>query len=295
MRNSVKKQIKDGTKAIAEVMQLGLAGISESIIKKVMTAARQATPSTILSSIKGITPSGVQNYKKEVLFAIAFIANEALKQARQEVPKAAKVKLSETNYFDETIKLGVSVFKGEALFNSLPVAVRKRIKAASDLLVDTQISDLEKSIFFQFSSSAKATDSMAQLEFETKEAAIDFIESNSIMAGAEVTAANTVNESRNAFFMEDEVLEQIDAFQFMNGDPVTPICQSLDGIVFAKDDPDMFKYTPPLHWNCKSWIEPILKGDLGKKEIEKLKSKHDDQIQFSEIGHACEKCSAHHN
>jgi NAD+--asparagine ADP-ribosyltransferase len=81
------------------------------------------------------------------------------------------------------------------------------------------------------------------------------------------------------------VKEEIDAFEFVNGDPVSEVCQDLAGTVFDKDDPDLFRYTPPLHWNCKSYIRPILKGNLGNKTIEKLKpssKKIEETIQFTE-------------
>lgn len=280
-----RKQIKEGKAALKEVMQLGLASIAVDLIDKVMRSARNSTPATILNSIKNVQLSGVSAYKNDLLTSMAIISNEALKQARKEVPRAAKIKLSETNYFDESIKFAQK--KGTldtVLFNSLPINMRKALKITADLLVDTQISDLEKSIFFQFNSSAKATDSMKQLEFEIKGAAEDFIEGNSISVGASSTAAGLVNDSRNAFFMDDDVLEEIDAFIFRNDIPITNICASLVGTVFAKDDPDMFKYTGPLHYNCDSWMEPILRGDLGNRKIEKLQSKYDDDIQFSECG-----------
>ena len=295
MGHVFRKQIKEGEQALKEVMQLGLASIAEDLIEKIMRNARNSTPSTILDSIKGVQGSGISFYKNNLLMAMSVIANEAVKQARKEIPKASKVKLAETDLFDGDIKFATTKTVDTTLFNTLPSPIKKRVKSAADLLVDTQINDLEKAIFFQFGSSAKSTDSMRQLEFEVKESSIDFIEGNSIAGGASVTAANTVNESRNAFFMDSDVLDEIDAFQFVNGDPVTQICTDLDGTIFEKNDPDMFKYTPPLHYNCRSGIIPILKGDLGKREINKLQSKYDDQIQFSEIEPACKHCSKHFN
>ena len=294
---TVRKQIKESEQAIKEVMQIGLSIIGETIVDKVMRNARNSTPSTLLSSIKGVTPSGVNQYKKDLINSMAIVSSEAIKQARKEVPKAARVKMQESNDLDGSIQFA-NIKSGTldtVLFDNLPVGTRKRIKSAADLLVDTQIADLEKSIFFQFNSSAVATDSMSQLEYEISQSALDYVEGPSVAAGASVTAANVVNESRNAFFLTEDVLEEIEAFEFVNGDPVTQICTSLDGTVFAKNDPDMFKYTGPLHYGCKSTMMPILNGNLKGREITKLQSKYDDQIQFSEIETACRECSRHFN
>jgi hypothetical protein len=184
----------------------------------------------------------MNDYKPALVDAYSLIAAEALAQARREVPKAKNVKLGE--------------------FENLPPAVRKKIIAKSQLVVDTQYQDLEKSIFFQFQSSHDASDSWDQLESDLMDAGESYVTGASVSSGAGIAAAQLVNDARSAFFYDDQTLEQIDGFVFVNGDPVTEICQDLAGTVFAKDDPGADQYQPPLHWNCKSSIQAILKGNL---------------------------------
>lgn len=271
MKNNARKLIKESTDALRELMQVNLAAIADSIINKVMKKARTSTPANILKSVNDITPAGVNDYTIELKESMAVIAREAINGAKKEVPK-------------------VKIQFGE--YENLPSKVRKRIKAQNDLLINTQVADLEKSIFFQFNSSALSTDSMNQIAADLRDEATSYIEGNSVYAGAGATASNIVNEARNAFFFEDEVLQEIEAFEFVNGDPVSPICIELSGTVFAKDDPNMFRYTPPLHYNCKSTIYPIL--NLGKKEITRLNpsKKSIESIQFSEEA-SCHGCGCH--
>lgn len=254
-----KKQIKSDKEILKETMQLQLAGISKNLVDQLMKFYRNNTPSNRINGVKQMSPKGVQEYKKELLNTLAEISASALKQARKEVPKAKNIRLSE--------KL-VSIMLGE--FESLPADVQKRLKAQSDLIVDTQIADLQKNIAFTFQSSIESTDSESLIEFDLHEAGGKFIDGPSVESGSGTIAAQVVNEARTAFFFDDEVLKEIESFTFVNGDPVSPICQDLAGTVFAKDDPNMDRYTPPLHHNAVI-TGTLIRTDNGDVPIEKLK------------------------
>ena len=89
----VRRLIRDGGDALAEVMKLGLADISSDIIDKVMRNYRNSTKSNQVNSIKNITISGIGEYKKIITEAIAEITTDSLELARKEVPKS-KIKLT---------------------------------------------------------------------------------------------------------------------------------------------------------------------------------------------------------
>jgi hypothetical protein len=282
-KSNVRKFIKESTVALSEVMRLNLQTIGENMVAQTMARARAATPAKRNQATNGVLPVGINAYKDALRTALAVIAAEAIDQARKEVPKAKDVRLAA---WDET-----ALHLGE--FDNLPPDVRNRINKQMQLMVDTQMNDLQKSVFFQFDSSVVSTDSMDLLETDLLEALFDHISGQSVEAGAGIASARTINEARSAFFFNDEVSDQIEAFEFVNGDPVSPICQDLAGTVFAKDDPNAFRYTPPLHWNCKSYIAPILTGNLGNKQIDKLapsKSDLERYIQFSETLDGCTQC-----
>ncbi len=274
------KQIQDGKKEIKLVMQDNLASISESIIKQIVTNYNKAIPSQRINAIKNITPKNTNQYKSDLKATLAVISSLALDQARLEVPAAKKVKLMEN---EERLLFGE--------FEELPPDIRKRINTSNQLLIGTQIADLEKNIFFNYISSLGSDKPISEIEFDMNESANKYITGQTINAGAGVTAANIVNESRNAFFYTDDVLEEIEAFEFMNSSPVAPICVDLVGTIFAKDDPNKFRYTPPLHYNCESWIRPILK--LRKSQsitrLEPSSKKSRESVQFAGYGCQCSK------
>jgi len=279
---NIKKQITKSKEAIQDVMQMNLALIAESIIAKVIGKAKRLTPSQMGNAIKDISPSGINAYKSDLKAALAVVSSDALDQARTEVPAAKSVKLMEN---EERLLFGE--------FENLPPKVRKRINDANQLLIGTQIADLEKTLFFQFNSSSSAEKPIKEIESDMNEKAEKYITGSSIQAGSGVIAATTVNDARNAFFFEPEVLEEIAAFQFMNEAPVSAICKDLAGAIFPTSDPNAFRFTPPLHYNCKSWIRPILK--LSKNmNVERLKPSTreiEDTIQFTESMVSCSCCS----
>ena len=271
----IKQTITTGTGALKQIMKENLASITKEMIDQVIASARNLPPSQRFNAIKGVTPNGINAYKSALKNAVSVIAYDALKQVRKEVPKARNARLS---FEEESLQLGE--------FESLPTDVQNRITAQLQLLTDTQIADIEKIVYFQYMSSVDSTDSETLLYDDLDQAVQDYLDGNSVSGGASATAAQTINEARLAFFTDDSVSDEIDAYQFMNEDPVSEICQDLAGTVFDKDDPDLNRYWPPLHFNCKSWISAILKGNLGNRETEDLADnvtkEGEDSIGFSE-------------
>ena len=99
-----------------------------------------------------------------------------------------------------------------------------------------------------------------------EQAATEAVESANIQTAGNNAAAFATNEARNAFFFDDEVLETINSFTFVNVDPQAQICKELAGRTFAKNDAEFMRFNPPLHHNCKSY----LKANLTEKEIQGL-------------------------
>jgi len=270
----VKQDISEATEALKGIMQENLAGISEAMIEQIMKAYRRLPESQRFSAINDIKAQGISVYKDALLNALAVIASKSLDKVRNEVPKKKNVRLSRID--EDSLRLGE--------YEKLPPDLRKRVESMLKLLTGTQIADLEKVVFFQFNSSVDSTDSEELLQKDLSNAAGEYITGNAVNGASSASASQIINEARLAFFLDDSVSEEIEAFEFVNGDPVSPICQSLAGTVFAKDDPNLHRYWPPLHFNCKSYISAILQGNLGTKEIEELKASPtaEKSIQFSE-------------
>jgi hypothetical protein len=273
MANKIRRDIHDAKAALKEVMQSNLRLITESMIDQIMRNYRNATPAQRINATKNLTPTGVAEYKRQFLEAMAVVCQDGLESARKDVPSKAKKKLADWD--EDALMLGE--------YEKLPPKVKKRLKAQSDLMVNTQKADLDKYIMMQFSSSLPSTDSESTIKYDLFETAEDYITGPSVDAGAGMMAGKGINEARQAFFFDDEVLEEIEAFEFVNDVPETPICEDLNGTVFSKDDPGFDRYNPPLHFNCDSYILPILNGKLGDREITQLKPSNSDlekYIQF---------------
>lgn len=281
----IRKHITNAKLALKTVMQENLSLMGASYVSLVMTRFRKLPDSQRYSALGGdIKPAGALKYKQDLLAAMAVIAFDALAQARKEIPKAKDVKLMED---EESLKLGE--------FERLPPDVQGRLTRQAQTILDKQTSDLVGAVNFQFQHSVDSTDSEATLENDLSDSVDEFIDGAAVEAGAGTMASQVVNESRQAFFFADDTLAEVDAFQFTNGDPVSPICTDLAGTIFPKDDPDSWRYQPPLHFNCKSYIVPILLGNLdealkraGQDSVETLapsKKSLEDSIQFGE--HFC--------
>lgn len=275
MSETPKAQIKADKDEIQEVMEENLVQISEKIISQLMSKYKASTEANKLTVIKDIGEPGIAEYKKALLEILAQSASKAIKNARAEVPKARDVKFTEKL---ESIKL--------AEFEKLPPEVQRMLKARSELLVGTQLADLKKNIFFAYQASVLSTDSDAQIEFDLNQSSEKYLTGPAVVTGAGNIASQVINDSRNAFFFDDEVSEEIESFTFVNGDPVSPICQDLAGTVFAKDDPNADRYWPPLHHNCKSYIVPNLKGkknpELSKAGLKPSKSSLEKYVTLAE-------------
>ncbi len=295
IRRELDKLLNDSEAASLDVMQSNLASLADSLINKVMARELGLSKSNKLDAVKDVTASGINEYKRELLDLLTVIAYESLRLAKKEVPKA-KFALSEIDYSNilfveskRVKKLKSNAVKNkriETMWKKLPAKVRKRLKIQQELLVKTQLSDLEKAIFFSYTSAVNQELSPEEIAKSLEENAEGFITGPSVRAGAPLTAHEAIGEARSAFFADPEVEKEIEAFEFVNNFPKdrTPICEQLNGTIFAKDDPNKFKFTPPLHFNCRSMIMPIIIGDLKGRKIGKLKiSKENEKyLQFSE-------------
>jgi SPP1 gp7 family putative phage head morphogenesis protein len=296
IRKELDTLLRDSEKAVLDVMQSNLSFVADTIINKVVAKESGLSDATKLDAIKGIKASGLDEYKKDLLDVLTIIAYETLRITKKEVPKA-KFELSENEIYNiqfveskkvkkATKKIKKTKKKVETMWDKLPAKVRRRIKTQQELLVTTQLSDLEKAIYFQYTTSIGQQRKINEVKKAMQNNAEDFIFGPSVNAGGPLSAAQTISEARSAFFTDPEVDKEIEAFEFLNNYPIdrTPICEELNGTIFSKDDPERFKFTPPLHWNCRSVIMPILNGDLKGRKIKKLKIKKENEkyLQFSE-------------
>lgn len=156
--------------------------------------------------------------------------------------------------------------KGTGFYDALPENVKKIVATQAALLSQSQPSDIEKIVTFQFASSSTATDDIKQIEKDVDDAVSKTLEGDnsrgmSVDAAAGDAVAVVANQARTEHFFDEDVLDQIESFTFENNDPVSEICQELAGTTFEPNDPQVDEFTPPLHHNCKSRMVANLKGN----------------------------------
>ncbi len=227
-------------------------------------------------------------YSELIREELARLANNSLIGARKETRKAKNVKLA------EAIQLAAP--KG-GYFDALPLNIRRIVKAQSDLLVQTQAADLVKVVAFQYSSSATSTDNIDQIVKDIEDAAGPILEGStarglSVDAAAGNAVSTITNQARLEWFFEPEVLETIESFTFVNEDPVSDVCKELDGTTWNVGDPDLDRYTPPLHHNCKSRLVPNEKGVKDNPEARRNGTPISDKALKAITLHECE-CNYH--
>jgi SPP1 gp7 family putative phage head morphogenesis protein len=72
---------------------------------------------------------------------------------------------------------------------------------------------------------------------------------------------DTFNNGRNSYFKEDTRVVGL-RYNAVLDSKTTEFCASLDGKVFAPNDPVISGITPPNHFNCRSFFTPVMRGDV---------------------------------
>lgn len=255
LAESWNSQWKENKAGLKKEMQSGLRSILDDLKKQIASGYKSSSAANRLNVALQVEPK-TAGYQKQLREELARIANEALIGARKDTPKAKKVKLA------ELIQLAAP--KG-GYFEALPPKIKRIVQAQAGLIANTQAADLLKIVAFQYASSNASTTDLDQIILDIEASAAGVIEGStaqgmSVDAAAGNAVSSVVNQARLEWFFEPEVLETIESFTFYNEDPVSEICQELDGTTWATNDPDLDRYSPPLHHNCKSRLMPNEKG-----------------------------------
>lgn len=253
-------------KGMQENLQLRGRALINNLINRMARVSRGQWKKIIRT--QGPMPA-VNDYQKKLKRALSETAGRSISQARNEVPGGRKVK------FAEGIKARMSFAEVIKTFDQLPKNTQEVILTSSNLVVDKQFTDIRSSILLTANGAVDETSDVEvvrkrmeeQLDKSTTGSGKTGIAGSIVLAGNNLTA-QVYNTARIEFFQSPDVLEKIEAFQFQNTSPVSPICQDLNGRIFAKNDPESAQFLPPLHHNCKSFIVPVF--DLQGKEISEI-------------------------
>jgi hypothetical protein len=262
--------ISQESKVINETMRTNLQFIADKLVADVVRKYKQLPESQKLRAIENIKLGGTAKYKRQLKGVLTTTSNKALDQVKTEVPEASDVKLKNNEATFNLLDEFESIKFQDNDFSNLPAHVRKLITLQATRVADRQASDLEDRVAFTFMQTEQTTDSAAVIEQEISNAANDYVNSSVIDTASTNVASTVVNQTRNEFFFDDEVLEEIYAFKFNNLNPKSAICKKLAARVFATNDNEFLQYSPPLHHNCKSYLSAVPQSAKTKPEIEPL-------------------------
>jgi phage gp29-like protein len=275
---------KDGLKAL---MQENLTDIYQGLKDVLRKKYASLKGSSKILAAKGIEAPGVGAYKIALRNYLGQVAADSIQQARKQIPGGNKIKLVE-----QLASIKLAAPQGSGYYDALPPAVRNLVDAQASLVAETQASDIEKQVFFQFTSTATTTDDIDTIFNDVDNKVEPSIEGStkegmSVDVAAGDAVAHVTQQASLSFFFDDDVLDGIESFTFTNEDPVSDICTELAGQTFAVGDPDLDRYTPPLHHNCKSRLVPNLKGDSDNPDIDTGVSVSQKALKSITLGESC--------
>lgn len=265
LAETYRKQWGNDKAAIKEVMQTGLTTLLDNYKKQLKTKWAGASATGRQGLALQLESRGLPAYKAALKECLAEIANAALIGAKKETPKANKLKIK----LSEGIQLAAP--KG-GYYDALPPKIKRIVGTQAELIANAQDSDINKIVTFQYTSSQASTENIDQILADIEDATAPTIEGStaqgmSLDAAAGNAVSSVANQARLEWFFEPEVLNTIESFTFTNEDPISEVCQELNGTTWAVGDPDIDRYSPPLHHNCKSRLEVNEKGTDGNPEI----------------------------
>jgi SPP1 gp7 family putative phage head morphogenesis protein len=242
------KQIEMASVTISDTLRDNLERIrnnSLEAIRKLYNNSSENEKVLIPSKLLILNTSGINAFKRQLEDKLTSVSNDAIDQVKTELKTTTDVRAS-------TI-LGIRFVS-----KKLPKKLSNRIKQQANLLAESTVNDLDKIVAFAFGDALATNAALEIIVNDIKNASDKFLEGGSVATAAANVASRIVNESRNEMFFDPEIMEEIETLEFVNDDPISPICQDLAGIVFDANDPEAQRYFPPLHHNCKSTLKANL-------------------------------------
>lgn len=239
--NGVIQEIERDAESLKKLYKENLDQIQNEMIERVRKHFRNSTSSQKfkLNADDLRKVPGIAAYRAQVKEELARIYNESIKKVKRENPRFADIQMSE---FEQNIRM--------AEIDKMNPAGKRRINADLENIIGTQIDDLSRAMSLQYGLSVESTDSPDLIAQDIREAS-DKPKKAAASTGSLIQAAKTVNDARRDFF--GEFKEEIISFTWINESPVSEICKHISGRTLPVDHPDVQRYWPPLHHNCKTY------------------------------------------
>jgi len=261
--------INNQSPKIAADLRKAMEFASAKYINDVMARYKQLPKNKKQNATGKVKMGGVNNLRKDLKRSLTETVVLSIEMARTEVPTKKDVELN--NHEREMLRMvekfgDISDIKLNE-FSKLPTHIQVLIAKQADLISEATFNELQGKIDFSFSGIEIKSADENIIKQSMEDDANKFTVSSQIDLKGTNAAALMVNEGRDTFFFEPEVMDEIHSFTFMNIAPKSAICKELAGTTFKTNDAESLRYVPPLHHNCKSYLRANLKVSKG---IEKL-------------------------
>jgi hypothetical protein len=133
-----------------------------------------------------------------------------------------------------------------------------KIRARTAVLVDTQASDIYKSL--NLAAQSNYRDDVNSLLFEVSKSAQKISQGPTVSTGSSIISSAVINDARLDFSSDGDLGVESYTFVAEMDDSTSEICQALNGRTFSVNDPALEQYYPPLHHNCRSVLVANLRG-----------------------------------
>jgi len=254
----------------AQLIRDNLKFSAGKYINDVMNRYKQLPENKKQKATDKIKMGGGSRFKKELKRSLTNTTFLAMEMARSEVPIKKDIIL---NNREKDILRMVETYGDISHielneYSKFPSYIQVLIAKQSELISNDSLNDLKKRIDFSYSSIETKSSDENFIRQSMEDEANKFIDSNQVEIKGNNVCSLVVNEGRSAFFFDDDVIDEIHSFTFVNIAPVAAICKELAGTTFYTNDAESLRYSPPLHHNCKSYLRANLKTSKG---IDKLK------------------------
>lgn len=243
------KRIADEQDSIAKFMRSFLIQIKDRMVIDVKKTL--ARGSIEIDGLKNISPYRVKEYRTALEHKLAYLANFGWTEMKNRASKN-NIKLAEDlNPKDLKSKILKKYVENEADSIVLSQTERMKLKA-----INTAEINMMRGL---------SVGNSASLVSKVLDA---FIESTVVDVASSYLVVGSINFGGNEFNRQIE--DQLWGYRFVaiDDERTTQICRDLNGKTYSSDSPEMAMVSPPLHANCRSFMEPIYKTEAKPDQID---------------------------
>ncbi|MFA6582657.1 MAG: DUF935 family protein [Elusimicrobiaceae bacterium] len=236
---------------VYDFMRANLLTIKDKLVADIEATLNRGSVET--QGLKNIELGYVAKYKDGLARKIAYLAKEGYNLAKQDARSHMAKKLAEDKEINP---------------KDLPKSLKAYVINKIDAIVDGQTLNMRLKAIYTAQKAIDSGLSIKQSIAEVNLVLADFTDGSKVSAGADNVVAESINNG-SMFFFTNVASDQIIAYRVsavIDAD-TTKICAWLNGHVYAPGSVELAKVQPPLHYGCRTILEPIYADDPDAKDI----------------------------